>query len=1151
MSYEPYFRAASHLVVWIAFYSASAFGMPGALGDADPVQPKEPKMTNTTQIITHRFCVTTHSSPKITRGWENKNWSIDDIAKKLTTHRVQKIKEGPCFVPGKIIGNERKATAVEQLDLLVYDVDGGQSYDEVKQILDATNIAYVLYTSYSHLTTETEIKTDLLENWALKNGFEKTHDLHLQPGCVEKYLEEKGRREIIGEFQVEKELRRSAEGLQVVIRHRPLEKFRVALPMIEPFRLQDHGFKDKDQQQAWKRYYTTIGEALGLAFDRACIDVPRPFYLPSHPAGQTPRSIAVIKGRDFIDYRNYEPKLEDADPVKEKSTGTKAPRSNTGTRGRKTNGTSKMRRAKGGARLTAFLAQYGRTFDMPEFLREIASDYVNGDRPNGGVFILCPFEDEHSEPSRTRTYVTPPTDEFGFGIFCSGNACAERKDRLIYLEKMIADGWFTIDDLFDPQFGGGPLEKDFVKTRLAQDSAFAMAALLKLYEMQSSDEREGGATIERNDQGFNLYDGEALSKIAEKYKAGTALSPGDLSTVKKRISKYHKQVSGMLEEVESLTTEVGETLDAESLARSSSATDLPKGYYRDGDIIMTTSGFGEKEIIVEVCQDFEVLAATLTLDDDAKHGIGISFVDRLGKRRDLFFNQGELAGKSDGWLVKLADAGFLILHDLKMRDLLRRLKTDSVGYRATKCGWHVIDGSRVFALPETTIGDADVRFVGDGPEWRAAGTLQEWQNEIARFAVGNHRLMFAISSAFAGPLLKPLNVASGGALLYGVSSEGKSTLLKCAASVWGPKVINMNATKVGVEALLVRHNDTFAPFDELGQMDKGAGEIAYMLGNESGRARGKTDGELRQVKTFKTFSLMTGEQKLADKIEAEGKTPTAGQEVRILTIAANAGGKHGCFEDLHDERNGARLSDRLVDSVSKQHGTAGPAFVAWVLRNYDVLESLSSELGARASKLVPANADGQVHRAAQRCLVVGFAGEMAILAGLVPWPKGAAREAALQIFTQWLDERGGAKSSEALLGKERILNYMRTQPARFTMAKEEPNHRSGFVDRTEAEENPVYYWYPHEFKRVCGSCAPEAVARLLLDEGCLVTDGDKRLKKRKRFDGQPPSARYYAVRLPAEDEDQECSYGLTQEQILAGLNSTLRELAQEGQYCND
>ena len=66
------------------------------------------------------------------------------------------------------------------------------------------------------------------------------------------------------------------------------------------------------------------------------------------------------------------------------------------------------------------------------------------------------------------------------------------------------------------------------------------------------------------------------------------------------------------------------------------------------------------------------------------------------------------------------------------------------------------------------------------------GTLDEWQQNIARLAVGNHRLGLFIAAAFAAPLLDVTSERTGGLHVHGNSQSSKTTLLQSAASPVGP-----------------------------------------------------------------------------------------------------------------------------------------------------------------------------------------------------------------------------------------------------------------------------------------------------------------------------------------------------------------------------
>jgi putative DNA primase/helicase len=73
-------------------------------------------------------------------------------------------------------------------------------------------------------------------------------------------------------------------------------------------------------------------------------------------------------------------------------------------------------------------------------------------------------------------------------------------------------------------------------------------------------------------------------------------------------------------------------------------------------------------------------------------------------------------------------------------------------------------------------------------QFKQAGTLEDWRANVAALAVGNSRLTFALSAAFAGGLCWLHPNVSGGFHWAGGSSLGKSALLYSAASLCGPRL---------------------------------------------------------------------------------------------------------------------------------------------------------------------------------------------------------------------------------------------------------------------------------------------------------------------------------------------------------------------------
>jgi hypothetical protein len=80
------------------------------------------------------------------------------------------------------------------------------------------------------------------------------------------------------------------------------------------------------------------------------------------------------------------------------------------------------------------------------------------------------------------------------------------------------------------------------RTKLADNPAWALRGLVKVYEMQTADEQEMEATTEHNGVGFTGVDGEILTSFAKQYIARGTLSPKQMALLYKKMPKYAKQL---------------------------------------------------------------------------------------------------------------------------------------------------------------------------------------------------------------------------------------------------------------------------------------------------------------------------------------------------------------------------------------------------------------------------------------------------------------------------------------------------------------------------------------------------------------------------------------------------------------------------------
>ncbi|RZA29181.1 MAG: DUF927 domain-containing protein, partial [Proteobacteria bacterium] len=348
-----------------------------------------------------------------------------------------------------------------------------------------------------------------------------------------------------------------------------------------------------------------------------------------------------------------------------------------------------------------------------------------------------------------------------------------------------------------------------------------------------------------------------------------------------------------------------------------------------------------------------------------------------------------------------------------------------------RTGWHrAPGGGACFVLPGSTFGNAGGEVVmldleSVPPIYRSSGTLAGWRETVAMRCVGNSRLSFAVSCAFAAPLLELAGDEGGGVNFRGASSSGKTTCVDAAASVWGAPsklpdsfVRSWRSTANALEATAAAHSGTLLPMDELGQADPAeVGPTLYMLANGLGKARARASGGNRQAVSWVTLLLSSSEESAASLAAQAGKGLRAGQEVRLLDVPATVPGGFGCFDTLHGEADGSAFAQAIRRGVLVHHGHAAPAFLAWLARRLATMPDFSAaELGGRVrawlAKHVPAKADGQVHRAGRRLALVAIAGELATEAGITGWPAGEASAAAAVILRDWLAERGGIGSRE-------------------------------------------------------------------------------------------------------------------------------------------
>lgn len=343
--------------------------------------------------------------------------------------------------------------------------------------------------------------------------------------------------------------------------------------------------------------------------------------------------------------------------------------------------------------------------------------------------------------------------------------------------------------------------------------------------------------------------------------------------------------------------------------------------------------------------------------------------------------------------------------------ILLQSNSDISRHCIDKAGWFGND----FVLPNeilSTKNDENSFFNktrSNHPNIEQKGTLDQWKQSVARLASGNSRFVFSISTALMGPLIRFYPKASGGFHFFGESSNGKTTALEIAASVWGTHdyLRSWYSEKKAFEYVAVVHNDFILLLDQIEMMaPAGVKNAALMLAN--GPAK-KEMGE-----KWHLIALSSGEESARERMASTKKPVPPECIASILDIQFDAGRDMGGVEELHECGGSGNFVHDILCAAEEVYGVAGAAWVRWVFEHIDELpERIEEEVERWKTAYIPKKASGEIRDAASRFALVAVAGELATSAGITGWNQGEASTAVGKCFDSWLEFQGRKLSKKA------------------------------------------------------------------------------------------------------------------------------------------
>ena len=288
---------------------------------------------------------------------------------------------------------------------------------------------------------------------------------------------------------------------------------------------------------------------------------------------------------------------------------------------------------------------------------------------------------------------------------------------------------------------------------------------------------------------------------------------------------------------------------------------------------------------------------------------------------------------------------------------------------------------------------------------RAGG--RDWLR-VADYAVGNSRMMLALSVGLCGPILELLpDLELPMIELLGDKGGGKTTVARIISSIWGaPTPFPWSDTINCVERLADGLSGTVLVLDELGSFpwekpksrEAFRGAIMRLFGGE-GRGR-LGEGAAHWRLGILSTSNISVHALAAARFGVNDRELHEAMCSRILDVTDPVGG-HGVFENLHGFATVDDFVAHLQGIIIANYGVLGPAFVRLILCQprdelLRLLRTWRDRYKAESRRRIGAGAGTDVSaRVTQIFATIYAAGRLAIHVGLCPWDVRAFGQAIL------------------------------------------------------------------------------------------------------------------------------------------------------------
>jgi hypothetical protein len=362
---------------------------------------------------------------------------------------------------------------------------------------------------------------------------------------------------------------------------------------------------------------------------------------------------------------------------------------------------------------------------------------------------------------------------------------------------------------------------------------------------------------------------------------------------------------------------------------------------------------------------------------------------------------------------------------------------------AAKTGW-TKDFTGYVRL-DKVIGNVSGNIVGfrrsnpSDPRWliERSGSIKSWARSIAKPAEASSILMFAISAAFASPLLKIAGRGTFGFCLFAPSRTEKTLATLYAGSVVGlgstEQLLAWNVTEARLGEQMPEVNDSLAPIDDLMALhgdDKTRysrmRELAYKLALGAGTGRHSSFSP-NSYEHWKVIVLTSNEHSIREFARRSRRSREPGETIRWIDLPATFDGADTIFDRITYTKE-QLVWDQWFNRCKENQGHAFEAFLRRLIGIRETAPQLIEKYVNAFRESAQDDADGRLARdLATKFGLVYAGGRLAIQFGLVPWSKVVLKDAIKKCYRaarDLLPDEGVILRS----GRDALLTYCKRLP---------------------------------------------------------------------------------------------------------------------------